>query len=169
MSVPGAEPTVRQPNWMDDFQAWVTRLSPAALADLIDVLAVELQDRNIGDHVAFGKTAAAVRKHHLTPSMPATVLGDAQTRPRTAGEARLTLLRERGVSLTDIARDLGRDLSAVSRVNRGQRRSQAIEREIARRLGLALPDAFPEWHRADPPSAALDAPIEPDPLVSSFR
>ena len=98
----------------------------------------------------------------MTPSMPATVLDEAQTRPRTAGEARLTLLRERGVSLTDIARDLGRDLSAVSRVNRGQRRSQAIEREIAGRLGLALPDAFPEWHRAEPPSAAMDGPIEPD-------
>ena len=65
MSVPGAEPAVRQPNWMRDFRAWVARLSPAALADLIDVLAVELQHRNIGDHVAFGKTAAAVRKHHL--------------------------------------------------------------------------------------------------------
>lgn len=65
MSVPGAEPAFRQPNWMHDFRAWVARLSPAAVADLIDVLAVELQGRNIGDHVALGKAAATVRKHHL--------------------------------------------------------------------------------------------------------
>jgi len=57
------------------------------------------------------------------------------------------LLRERGVSLANIARHLGRDLSTVCRVNRGQRRSQVIELEIARRLGLPVQDAFPEWHR----------------------
>ena len=84
------------------------------------------------------------------------VLDDAQMRPRTAGEARLALLHERGASLTDIARDLGRDLSVVSRVNRGQRRSQVIEEEIARRLGLPLPEAFPEWHQGETPPA--DAP-----------
>jgi len=59
-------------------------------------------------------------------------------------------LRDRGVSLSEIARDLGKDLSIVSRVCRGQRRSREIEQEIARRLGLTLPDAFPEWHRARP-------------------
>ena len=70
----------------------------------------------------------------------------ARTHLRTRGEARLALLRDRGVSLSQIARDLGKDLSAISRVNRGQRRSREIEQEIARRLGLSLHDAFPEWH-----------------------
>jgi len=56
-------------------------------------------------------------------------------------------LREHGVSLTEIAGDLGKDLSMVSRVNRGQRRSNEIEQEISRRLGLSPQDAFPEWHR----------------------
>jgi len=83
----------------------------------------------------------------MTTSGPTTVLGTAQARPRTHGEARLVLLRERGISLSDIARDLGRNLSVVSRVNRAQRRSQAIERDIARRLDLSLKDAFPEWYR----------------------
>lgn len=99
-------------------------------------------------------------------STVATVLDEAQMRPRTAGEARLALLHERGVRLTDIARDLGRDLSVVSRVNRGQRRSQAIEEEIARRLGLPAAEAFPEWHPAAAPSSdpgpADAAPSPPD-------
>ena len=56
-------------------------------------------------------------------------------------------MREHGVSLTEIAGDLGKDLSMVSRVNRGQRRSHEIEQEISRRLGLSPQDAFPEWHR----------------------
>lgn len=56
------------------------------------------------------------------------------------------LLRERDISLADIGRALGRDLSIVSRVNNGQRRSQTIEREIARRLDLSEQEAFPEWH-----------------------
>jgi transcriptional regulator with XRE-family HTH domain len=56
------------------------------------------------------------------------------------------LLQERDISLSDIARRFGRSLSFVSRVNNGQRRSQTIEREIARRLGLSEEEAFPEWH-----------------------
>ena len=69
-----------------------------------------------------------------------------RARPRTFGEARLTLLRERRASLTDIAHSLGIGLSAVSRVNSGQRRSRTIERAIARRLALTEAEAFPEWH-----------------------
>lgn len=69
-----------------------------------------------------------------------------QAQPRTLAEARITLLRARGASLTQIARDLGVDLSYVSRVNRGRRRSSKIEQAIAEQLGLRLPDAFPEWH-----------------------
>jgi hypothetical protein len=43
------------------------------------------------------------------------------------------LLRERGASLSAVARFLGMSLSSVTRVNQGKRRSQAIEREIAQR------------------------------------
>ena len=56
------------------------------------------------------------------------------------------LLREQGISLSEIARSLGVGLSMVSRVNKGARRSQTIEREIARRLMLSEAEAFPEWH-----------------------
>jgi hypothetical protein len=77
----------------------------------------------------------------------ATALDQAQARQRTRGEARLDLLRARGASLTGIARELGKDLSTVSRVNRGERRSKLIEREIAHRLGLSASEAFPEWCR----------------------
>ena len=84
---------------------------------------------------------------------PGSPLDKAQSRPRTRGEARWDLLRERGISLSDIARDLGKNLSVVSRVNRGQRRSRDIEEAIARALGLSLREAFPEWH-PEPPRPA---------------
>ena len=71
----------------------------------------------------------------------------ARSRLRTRSEARLSLLRDHGFSLSQIARDLGKDLSMLSRVNSGQRRSRKIEQEIARRLGLSLHDTFPEWYR----------------------
>ena len=76
----------------------------------------------------------------------ATTLDKARARPKTFGEARLMLLHERGISLSDIARSLNIGLSAASRVNKGTRRSQTIEREIARRLFLTEEEAFPEWH-----------------------
>ena len=62
------------------------------------------------------------------------------------GEARLMLLRQREISLSEIARSVGVGLPMVSRVNKGTRRSQTIEREIARRLMLTVGEAFPEWH-----------------------
>jgi len=77
---------------------------------------------------------------------PGSPLDKAQSQPRTRGEARRALLRERGVSLSDIARDLGKNLSVVSRVNGGQRRSREIEAAIAESLGLAVREAFPEWY-----------------------
>jgi hypothetical protein len=52
--------------------------------------------------------------------------------------------------LSEIARALGKDLSVVSRVNSGQRRSREIERSIAQRLGLPVEETFPEWYPADP-------------------
>jgi lambda repressor-like predicted transcriptional regulator len=74
-----------------------------------------------------------------------TALAKVRARPRKWAEARAILLKERGVSLAKVARALGKDLSSVSRVNRGQRRSQGIEAAIARRLGLSVEEAFPEW------------------------
>ena len=58
------------------------------------------------------------------------------------------LLREHHVSLSDIASRVGRSLGVISRVNRGERRSHTIEREIARRLTLSEAEAFPEWHES---------------------
>ena len=81
---------------------------------------------------------------------PGTPLDKVQSRPRSRGEARRVLLRERGVTLSTLARALGKNLSVVSRVNSGQRRSREIERAIAQHLGLPLEEAFPEWHVADP-------------------
>jgi lambda repressor-like predicted transcriptional regulator len=77
---------------------------------------------------------------------PGSPLDKAQSQPRTRREARLALLRERGVSLSDIARELDKNLSVVSRVNGGQRRSREIEAAIARALGLSVREAFPEWY-----------------------
>ena len=85
----------------------------------------------------------------MTPGSP---LDKARSRPRTRGEARRALLRERGISLSAIARELGKNLSVVSRVNGDQRRSRLIEAAIARRLGLSLTEAFPEWYADDRPS-----------------
>ncbi len=64
---------------------------------------------------------------------------------RTPGEARLALLRAAGLTLSDVARDVGRSLSVVSRVNAGKKRSEVIEKAIAERLGLSRRAAFPEW------------------------
>jgi hypothetical protein len=80
--------------------------------------------------------------------MPPALLDKVRARRRTLSEARLVLLQERGSSLSDIARGVGKTLSYVSRVNSAERRSMVIERAIARRLSLPLWDAFPEWYPA---------------------
>ena len=82
---------------------------------------------------------------------PGSPLDKAQSRPRTRGEARRALLRERGISLSHIARSLGKNLSVVSRVNGGQRRSRLIEQAIARQLDMSVIEAFPEWYTGDRP------------------
>lgn len=51
---------------MRNFQAWVARVSSATLTDLIDVLAVQLRERDIGDHEALRQAAEGVRVHHAT-------------------------------------------------------------------------------------------------------
>ena len=81
--------------------------------------------------------------------MSRSPLDKARTRLKTFGEARLLLLRDRRIGLTDIARALDVSTATVSRVNKGTRRSRKIEREIARRLKLTEAEAFPEWHRRD--------------------
>jgi lambda repressor-like predicted transcriptional regulator len=92
---------------------------------------------------------------------PGTPLDKAQSRPRTRGEARRTLLRERGISLSDVARDLSKNVSVVSRVNGGLRRSRLIEHAIAERLGLPLREAFPEWYGDEALAARGPDPIAP--------
>lgn len=72
----------------------------------------------------------------------------ALAQPRTRGEARRALLRARGLTLADLARELGCHLSIVSRVNAGKKRSAPVERAIAHRLGLPMDRAFPEWYGA---------------------
>src|SRR6266536_1839854 len=74
--------------------------------------------------------------------------GDAAlAQSRTRGEARRALLRARGLTLAALARELACDLSVVSRVNAGKKRSAPVEHAIARRLGVPLERAFPEWYR----------------------
>ena len=94
---------------------------------------------------------------------PATRLDKALSRPRTPGEARRALLRELGFSLSDVARELGKDVSVVSRVNAGARRSRVIEGAIARYLGLARREAFPEWEAGEERTARRrDIDVLPD-------
>lgn len=77
---------------------------------------------------------------------PGTPLDKARMEPRTLGEARRRLLLDRGHTLSALAKRFGRDLSLVSRVVSGKKRSRPIERKIARALGLPVEAAFPEQH-----------------------
>ncbi len=69
-----------------------------------------------------------------------------KARSRSYPEARVALLRERGVTLSQIATALGFDRSWVSHVNAGRYRSPRlrVERAIAKACGLSLREAFPE-------------------------
>jgi hypothetical protein len=49
MSVQDAHAFAR-PDWLLNLEAWAARLSPADLARVVDVLALELRRRDIGDH-----------------------------------------------------------------------------------------------------------------------
>ena len=70
--------------------------------------------------------------------LPATI-----ARPQVDRKA---LLRARGRALKEFADRFGVSLGHVSRVVSGERRSPRLERAIARSLGLAMEEAFPEWH-----------------------
>lgn len=63
MPSPNVDATCRRPDWLENFQAWVSRLSPATLADLIDVLALELGERDVGDPRVLREAAEMVRAH----------------------------------------------------------------------------------------------------------
>jgi hypothetical protein len=39
-----------RPDWLENLEGWVARVAPAILADVIDVLAAQLRERDIGDH-----------------------------------------------------------------------------------------------------------------------
>jgi hypothetical protein len=53
----------RRSDWTGNFRAWMAVLSPAELADILDVLVLELQRRNLGDHDALRQAADTVRGH----------------------------------------------------------------------------------------------------------
>jgi hypothetical protein len=50
-------------DWRGDFRSWVSRLSPLALADVIDVLARELEARDLGGQPALDEASHRVRAH----------------------------------------------------------------------------------------------------------
>lgn len=55
--MPGSDVNVNlgRPEWLEDFKAWVARQSPATIVDLIDVLALELRERDAGEHPALAQ------------------------------------------------------------------------------------------------------------------
>ena len=65
MSRPKVDVMFGRPEWLENFRAWAARLSPATLAELIDVLALELRERNLGEHPALGEGADLARARQL--------------------------------------------------------------------------------------------------------
>ena len=55
-----------RPDWLGDFRGWLCGLSPAAIADLIDELARELDTRRLGGGRALAEAADRVRAHQGT-------------------------------------------------------------------------------------------------------
>lgn len=62
MLVPNADAAFRRPDWLENFQMWVARLSPAILADLIEVVALELRKRDIDDHGTLSSAGKTLRE-----------------------------------------------------------------------------------------------------------
>ena len=58
-------------------------------------------------------------------------------------------LRECGSSITQIARDIGKDQSTVTIVSQGHRKSDPIQRAIAERLGTTAEALFPERYKEE--------------------
>ena len=95
--------------------------------------------------------------------MARSPLDKARSRPKTFGEARFMFLREPRLSLSEIARSLGVGLPMVSRVNKGERRSQPIEREIAspHAHGRTSVPRMARWPTAQDPQEAREALTQP--------
>lgn len=53
-------------DWLINFRVWVAWLSPAALAGIIDAVAQELENRDIGDQGLLSRVSDAVRNHPLS-------------------------------------------------------------------------------------------------------
>ena len=62
MPLPEVATTSGRSDWLDNFQAWAARPSPATVADLIDVLGRSCE-WDIGDQEALGKAAGTAREH----------------------------------------------------------------------------------------------------------
>ena len=55
--------TVERSDWTDNFRAWIALLPPVDLADILDVLVLELERRDLGDQDVLRKAAETVRGH----------------------------------------------------------------------------------------------------------
>ena len=89
MSLPRASIAVSSPDWLKNFRGWVARLPPAILADLVDVLALELRERGIGDHDALGRAAETVRVNdaaRVQQLVDAFLMAEAAPYPSTSPE-----------------------------------------------------------------------------------
>lgn len=61
MPIPKSNEILDRPAWLVNFQAWVARLSPSTIADLIDLLAIELDRRHADRPLAPGPAAENVQ------------------------------------------------------------------------------------------------------------
>ena len=57
MSIPKSNDVLDPPAWLVNFQAWVARLSPSTIAELIDVLTLELHQRKADRSLTPGQAA----------------------------------------------------------------------------------------------------------------
>ena len=65
MPRPTVDAMFERPEWLENFRAWAARLSPATIAELIDVLALELGERDVGQRPARGEAADLARARQL--------------------------------------------------------------------------------------------------------
>jgi len=75
-----------------------------------------------------------------------TLLDKALRSPRSLGEARMIVIRERFGTVSAAARRLEADIGLLSKVIRSKKRSRPLERRLARALRMRLLDLFPEWY-----------------------
>jgi hypothetical protein len=75
----------RRSDWTDTFRAWIASLSPKELADLLDVLVLELQRRHLGDHDALQQATDTVREHRAVRVQKALDSFSGEKPPRSQG------------------------------------------------------------------------------------